>query len=494
MTRAARQIISGLAAVAVLVGMGLALVAAGAGPAGAQGVSGEDPAGGLPAALAAIEGADASQVRPADALLDPLRSPDGAPVVEPTHQLLGPTEGFGQAVGHQAQQVFAMARWTAEVAEVAVRWALGLRVWRLLLDPAQRLADVVHHDLLGPLGLVELALLAVMARTAWLVFASRAAQGGAELLTGLLLATAGTLGVAHVDDVACAGLAVLDDVGHSLVVLVVDGAPAPAAPPSPAVPPPPGAPPPTCGAAKPVGPAVAVDGLVEVVPTTLVHGPHQLLQWGEVPAGDCATVAVAVRDRGAWRDPTVPVQAMRDAGCEALADHAAQPDAERVVAGVAHLAATGVVAGAVVLLAGTVLLAQVGAALLVMTFPVVALLGVAPAGGRRQLGRWVATAGRLAVSHLLGTVLLVGVLAVLHTVEAATGPDEVVLRLGLAVVVGGAVLALHRRAAGGWLARGGRPGRWSAGRGGRPAPGRAMPTTGHGLPAPGAAAPVGRPG
>ena len=91
-------------------------------------------------------------------------------------------------------------------------------------------------------------------------------------------------------------------------------------------------------------------------------------------------------------------------------------------------------------------------------------------------------------------VLLVGVLAVLHTVEAATGPDEVVLRLGLAVVVGGAVLALHRRAAGGWLARGGRPGRWPAGRGGRPAPGRALPTTGHGLPAPGAAASVGPPG
>ena len=494
MTRAARQIISGLAAVAVLVGMGLALVAAGAGPAGAQGTAGasataaDDPAAGLPAALAAIEGADASQVRPADALLDPLRSPDGAAVVEPTHQLLGPTEGFGQAVGHQAQQVFAMARWTAEVAEVAVRWALGLRVWRLLLDPAQRLADVVHHDLLGPLGLVELALLAVMARTAWLVFASRAAQGGAELLTGLLLATAGTLGVAHVDDVACAGLAVLDDVGQALVVLVVDGAAPPAAPPSP------GGPPPTCGAAKPFGPAVAVDDLVGVIPATLVHGPHQLLQWGEVPAGDCATLAAAVRARGAWRDPTVPVQAMRDAGCEALADHAAQPDAERVVAGVAHLSATGVVAGAVVLLAGTVLLAQAGAALLVMAFPVVALLGVAPAGGRRQLGRWVATAGRLAVSHLLGTVLLVGVLAVLHTVEAATGPDEVVLRLGLAVVVGGAVLALHRRAAGGWLARGGRPGRWPAGRGGRPAPGRALPTTGHGLPAPGAAASVGPPG
>lgn len=410
---------------------------------------------GVAQALDAIEQADGSQVhRPTD-LLASLLAP-GADGEDPTaagdalaaYQLLAPTDGFGQAVGHQVRAVFALARWIATSAEIALRWALGLHVWRLLLGPAHTMATVLQHDLLGPLGLAELVLVLVAGRAAWLVFTHRHTHGLVELLTGLLLAVSGGLAVAHVDDVACAGLGVLDGVSSSLARLVVDGR---ADLDTPLL---------ACGTGddgSAVEPTVAEAGaaavLGEVLPATLVRGPHMLLQWGALPDGACGQVARAVVARGAWRDPTVPLQAMRDAGCPTAADHAAGPDAERLVAGVAHLGATTVVAGAVLLLAGSVLVAQVGAVLLVMAFPAVAVLGVAPASGRRLLGGWVGACWRLAVRYLLSAVLLVGFLALLHTIVAATAEEDVVLRLALAGTVAAAVLAVHGRAAGGWLTR-----------------------------------------
>lgn len=425
-----------------------------AGAAGAQPTEAAPP--GVAQALEAIEQADGSQVhRPTDflgSLLDP--SPDGVgPATaggEPlsAYQLLAPTDGFGQAVGHQVRALFALARWVATAAEVALRWALGLHVWRLLLVPAHALATTLQHDLLGPLGLAELVLVLVAGRAAWLVFTHRHTHGLVELLTGLLLAVSGGLAVAHVDDVACAGLGVLDGVSSALSRLVVDGrtdldTPLPA-----------------CGTGDgwPAVGATAADAgaatvLGEVLPTTLVRGPHMLLQWGALPDGACVQVARAVVARGAWRDPTVPLQAMRDAGCTTAADHAARPDAERLVAGAAHLGATSLVAGAVLLLAGSVLVAQVGAVLLVMAFPAVAVLGVAPVGGRQLLVRWAGACWRLAVRYLLAAVLLVGFLALLHTIVAATAEGDVVLRLALAGTVAGAVMVVHGRAAGGWLAR-----------------------------------------
>jgi len=326
-------------------------------------------------------------------------------------------------LGFLTDQVFAVARWAVRTGLWVINWALGFGFARRLAAPAQAVADTYQTRVVEGLGLGRFFLVLAACYGGWQALRGRMARGAGEFAVSLVVAALAATTLAYPGSVLVGALERTQAI--SMEVASITTAEDPAAVPA--------------DPDNPVGP-IAAD-----LHRAFVEVPHELVAWGRTfPAGDpCRAVYEAVVRTGPWGTKDEPRNAMDDAGCEAEARFNHDPSADRLgAAGLVALAAFFVMV-MLVMVAVTLVAAQLGVVVAVALAPFALVGGVLPGGGRQLLWRWVAGIGRSLAAVVMTAVFLslflVGVAALL----AATSGEALMVQMGVIDVV--VLIALVKR-------------------------------------------------
>ncbi|CAN5159319.1 hypothetical protein BH23ACT9_BH23ACT9_27880 [soil metagenome] len=406
---------------------------------------------------------------PADVLAGLLG--DGQSVAWSHHDLTAAPRAFDHLFAHQARLVFTVGMWAVAAAVwllgVVMRFDLGHLLVGDLGGVAGGYASLVQTG--GGLPLVQFMLLLAVAHAGWQVFRHRGQAALAEVLVALVITAVGAYVMADAPRAACTAVGAMGDLTRGTIALTTS-APDP----------------PSRDRCAPAGvPLAGSEGtglaVQPAVLQTFVTEPFLMLQWGRVPAvgTPCRQVADALLADRAWGDDETPRAHMQTAGCADMAAFNAEMSVQRVAGAVAYAVGASAFALAVVLIVGTVLVAQVAGVLLMAAMPIALVLGIAPGPGRLLLRRWLLALLRVAVlfvgSGFFLAILLAGVGAVLAGVAA----EALLVRVVAATTVAWSLVLLRigwsrgsRFEGIGRLAMGGR----RAGGGGVPAPGDARPS------------------
>jgi hypothetical protein len=378
----------------------------------------------------------------ASRLIDEIAAEAGEPTPDMLRSLLGSTVGdhpwgsyeLGASVGGLEHLLSAWARIVFEVGKQIVLFATWVLEFVLDFDLGRYLARVVGaiaeanvlrlEDPAGPLPatvpLRALAATAAVAHAGWQVLRHRGHAAMSELLVGALIAAVGGYVLTNAGSAACTGLSVMGELTTGTFALADPDAEIPAARGD------------WCGDGVAVaGPAAGGSPAADVVADVFVHEPYLLLQWGVVPeAGtSCRRVADALVAARGWGNADFPRGQMDAAGCTAMATFNEDLTAPRVAGAAAYAAGATAFAVAVLLTAGTLLVAQVAGAVLVLAMPFALVIGIAPGAGRDLLARWVHGVLKVAVLFLGSGFVLAVLLTAVSAVQTMTANDGVLVRM-----------------------------------------------------------------
>jgi hypothetical protein len=356
--------------------------------------------------------------------------------------LFAPADVGRQATGMFTQWLFTANVWVVHAALWLVNWALTFHVADALAAPAESLAAAYQADVVGPLGLVGLALLLCFFTSFWYFTRGRGTKAlgevGVSLLvltvtactwaqpSTLLLGNNGVLG--HVRDLAT-GLA-------SITTSISDGT-------SPG----------EVAACQSGGGANADQCTAEMqapllgnIHAAFVDVPYQLLNWGrqlDVPGqqSPCLATEAQVLAEGPWGTSNTPRDMMDSAGCSALATFNADPSADRLIGALLCLSAALLLFLQAILVAGATILAELTVLALVVVFPFVVPAGLLPGGGRDLLWSWVTRALKAMIVLVATCVTLSLMLVTISSlIQSMSGDPLFEIFIALNAVVVGAII------------------------------------------------------
>jgi hypothetical protein len=173
--------------------------------------------------------------------------------------------------------------------------------------------------------------------------------------------------------------------------------------------------------------------------------PYDLLNWGGLLSGPCASVRDAILADGPHGSDNGPREAMRAAGCAAQADFNANPGADRLAAALLTLFVSAATVVLLALIAATVVAAQLVGVGLVAVSPFAFVGGILPGSGRQLLWRWLAAALRAVVAIVAMSLFLSLLLLTLSALLEATEGRALLERFGLLAVVTMLMAAARKR-------------------------------------------------
>lgn len=443
--------------VGVALSVALGVVVLGAEPAGAQTPTGPAPAGSTPIAVppvAAGPSAPGPAVGPGFGPgVPPALGPAPGPAAEdgagpagrsiipdsdvgayPTsHYDVGYDAGAWDNIGRKffgllTELAFGVNRWLVGVGLWITPWAYGFGVVGALGDPALALAlaEVYITELVGPAGLRHAAFFYAVAWAGWQGLRGRLRMAAGELALTALVAVFG--GFVLADPAGYLGGA-FDVMGRASGSFLVLGT----------------------GAEAPDGPGSAEAALRPLnahLHAAFIEQPHDYIDWGGPLTGACAAARDALLAEGPHGADDEPREAMRAAGCAAAADFNADPTAERLGGSLLTTLAAATVVVLLVLVAVTLLVAQVMAVLLFAVAPLALVSGLLPGAGRELLWRWVAALVRSALAVVGMSFVLSMLLLVVDGLLGATEGAGLIERFALLVLTSVGMLVVRRRAVG----------------------------------------------
>jgi hypothetical protein len=271
---------------------------------------------------------------------------------------------------------FQSARAAVATALWLIDWAYGFRVYDRLGGLATDLAAAMQADLVGPLGLGQLAWFYAVAWAAIQALRGRLVMAGGELLVSIVLAIGAGVLLANPAGYL-AGL--FDTMETTSAAVLATGT---------------GHPPPTS--------EVEVEQVMRPVQAAVhkafVEDPYDYLDWGGTLTGACAAARDESLADGPHGSSDDPRDAMRAAGCDQQADFNHDPSGSRLFGAILTFGASAIVVVLFALVSMTVLVAKVFTVVLFGVMPLAALAAVLPGAGRELCWRWLAAVVRAALA------------------------------------------------------------------------------------------------
>jgi hypothetical protein len=339
------------------------------------------------------------------------------------------------------------------IGEWVIEQAYSFDLVQELTDPAVRFADSLQREFVGPLGLNDFALFLAVAYSGYQLYRRRTALGLGELVISLLVVVFGAMLVAQPAWLLRSALPYTIDLSTGLLEVAMSL--------NTTDPTPGGGGEQTCvrdfrGGAWTCQEdrySQAVRPLTSAIQHALIEQPYDLIAWGALLEGDCAVKRDEILANDDW-DPDsadarnhmrggvagsvagaldkIPdwlkgpaaraiqdeaTEAMPGGDCAKYADYNAEPTVERMGLALVNLLVTVVVISLLVLVALTVVGAQLILAGHLVAVPFAVALGTVPGTGRQLLVKWGSNVGQayvviLAMSFLLA-MLLVGTAVIL---------------------------------------------------------------------------------
>ncbi|HLM64755.1 MAG TPA: hypothetical protein VK306_10695 [Acidimicrobiales bacterium] len=346
-----------------------------------------------------------------------------------SHYDIGCDEGAWNNIGRKVyctftDLAFQGARSATATSLWLVEWAYSFGVYERLGGPAITIADTYQSNLIGPLGLTELAWFYAVVWTGLGVLRGRFAMAGGEFAASIVMA--GLAGILLANPAGYMQGA-FDTMGTISGALLSTGT---------------GQPPPDD--------ALDADAVLQPLQAHLhrafVEDPYDHLNWGDT---DMPPQCRAMRDRilafGPWGNSDGPRDAMEQAGCQAQADFNHDPTGQRLFGAVLTMTAALVMVVLVGLVSLTIVVAQIMAVVLFAVAPFAALGAILTGGARKLALAWIAGIIRV-ILVVIGMSFVLSLL--LLTIEAllSAGADaDLIERFALVNIVVIAMFAARRR-------------------------------------------------
>jgi hypothetical protein len=329
-----------------------------------------------------------------------------------------------KASGALMDWTFNGARWFVKIGLWATNWSLEFKFADKLAAPAQRIADTYRTQVVERLGLERFFLVLAALYGGWLALRGRMARGASEFMLSILIVALAATVLSNPSRVLLDGLKFTSGLSYEVASLTASADPQ-AAPPSQ-----------SGNVAKP---------MLAAIHKAFVETPHEILNWGhQIPPGSpCRATYEAAVASGPWGPADEPRDAMKAAGCTTEANFNHDPSGDRVLGAFLVLLASILVMVLLMLVAGTLVAAQLGVVVALALSPFAFVAGALPGGGRVLLWRWVggylqALTGVVMMAVML-SLFLVGTSALL----LATATDALIVQMGSIVVV--VIIALIKR-------------------------------------------------
>lgn len=296
---------------------------------------------------------------------------------------------------------FTAAGWITRIGLGIINWVLNFQFARLLMEPAQRIADAYQNDVVGRVGAAPFFLFITAFWALVLTATGRLGRGLAELGTSLVILAFAAAFWTNPAASLTRGLEFTAGVS-SEIAAVTTGAQVDAPTPSNAV-----------GAS-----------MARSIHQTFVENTHQIINWGRlIPEGDqCRAVYDAAVASGPWGTSSKPRVAMKEAGCRVEDKFNRDPSFDRLASAFLVMIGSLLLMAMLVLVAYELLKAQLGIVVAVVTWSFALPTGALPGWGRGFFWGWIANT----VTHLINVLAmmmmlaltLVAVSAVLETTES----------------------------------------------------------------------------
>ncbi|MGH2708823.1 MAG: type IV secretion system protein, partial [Actinomycetota bacterium] len=325
-------------------------------------------------------------------------------------------------VGFFTDAWFSAGRWMVRATSWILSWAFS--GGPNLTAPAKQLANAYDTRLIGPLGLLDMALLLAAAWTAWQMMRGRVAYGLSEFALTLVLLAVGTL-IAR-DPVSFVGTAVRESRNLSADVLAISS-----------------------GLPAGTRAETSLEPLKETVARTFVDQSHDLLNWGSALSGRCAEIRDEILRGGPWGTSETPRDKMRaEPECRTYAVFNADPTGDRLFASMLLSVTAFAVLILILLSAATVLAARYAGDILIAVVGFAAVFALIPGRARALFWRWVTGVVQVAVV-ILGMAFILSLLVQATQVLLRQPTDTVAEKFGFLLVVVVLMFILRRRILGG---------------------------------------------
>lgn len=305
-----------------------------------------------------------------------------------------------------------------------VEWAYAFGVYERLGGPAITIAESYESNMIGPLGLAELAWFYAIAWAGLNMLRGKLTLAGGELAASVVMAALAAILLANP-----AGYlnGAFDTMGTVSGALLSTGT---------------GQPPPDD--------ALDADGVLKPLQAHLhqafVEDPYDHLNWGgpDMPAS-CRNMRDRILALGPWGNSDAPRDAMELAGCTEQAEFNHDPSGQRLFGAVLTMTAALVMVVLIGLVSLTIVVAQIVAVILFAVAPFAALGAILTGGARRLALGWIAAVIRV-ILVVIGMSFVLSLL--LLTVEAllsAGAEADLIERFALVNIVVIAMFGARRR-------------------------------------------------
>lgn len=318
---------------------------------------------------------------------------------------------------------FSGARSATALALWLVQWACGFAVFDRLGASAVDIARRYNADVVGPLGLANLAWFYTVAWAAVAALRGKLTMAAGELATSIMAA-----GLAGVILANPAGYlrGTFDTMGTLSGALLATGT---------------GQPPPRNG-----NDAKAVLGPLQgQIHEAFVEQPYDYLSWGGPLPPACAAARDRILATGPHGADNEPRAVMEAAGCKTEATFNHDPTGTRLFGAVLTFVAAATMVVLLGLVAATVVVAQMVVIVLFAIAPFALLAAVLAGSGRELAWRWVAGLARAVLAVVGMSVVLSLLLLSVTAVLGASGDLGLVERFALVNMVVVAMLVARKR-------------------------------------------------
>lgn len=325
-----------------------------------------------------------------------------------------------RAVGTLTAMAWTVNVWLVRVGIGVVEWALNFDVSRRLEPVGTRIAGAYRTNVVGRMGLGPLFLTITALWAGFLAFTGRLGRGMSEMGVSLLIGALATTLLASPAAVLMGALRFTSGVSFEMVAA-------------------------TTGDAAPTASSALGLPMARSIHHALIETPHQIIDWGRpIPVGDrCFAVYDAAVASGPWGTSSKPRVAMKEAGCTAEDRFNRDPSPARLGLAILSTVAGGLVMVLLVLVAMTLIAAQLGVVLAVACAPVAIVFGTLPGKGRSLFWRWCASAGMALAGVMAMAVVLSFTLVAIDAMFTATSGMPLLAQMGTVDLI--VVMALVKR-------------------------------------------------
>lgn len=328
--------------------------------------------------------------------------------------------------------VFGLARWLVRIGIWVITWAYTFAFGNELAEPAGNMARLYEEKLVGPIGLSEIALFCAVVYAGWQIFRGRLPRGVGELAVSLIVAAAGVVLLRNPSGVLDSGMEVVGRLSGEVLSVTVSE-------------------PPSAAVEEDEGHVQSrYEGLLQPLGAGIhrayVEDPWELMSFGALLDGTpCAKPRDAVLALGP-ASPLRPWDAMEDTpGCEQYGEFSRRSTFERLAVATLVLFTSMVVMVLLVLVAGTVVVAQLVGVALVAVMPFAVVGGILPGSGRQLLWRWASAMLRALLAILVMSFFLSFLLFSLRALLEATADRGLLERFGILLLLTVVLFAGRKR-------------------------------------------------